>query len=84
MSRKTFIPQLASIEHRQERIRQIRSKVAALRAYHQDPAPNRPNIHHVIGQSQNFPENIVLLQACNSDDPAVRVGHSLLSINDEH
>ena len=78
---KAFIPQLASIEHRQERICHIRNKVAALHAYCQDPMPNRPDIHHIIGQSQNFPENIVLFQACNSDDPAVKVGRSLLSVN---
>ena len=83
-SRKIFIPQLASIERRQERIRQIRTKVAALRAYRQDPVPNRPDIHHVIGESQNFPENIVLFQARNSDDPAVRVSRSLLSVNVQH
>ena len=76
-SRKAFIPQLTSIERRQERIRQIWTKVAALRAYHQDPMPNRPDIHHVIGQSQNFPENVVLFQARNSGDPAVKVSDSL-------
>jgi len=75
-SHKAFIPQLASIERRQERIRQIQTKVAALHAYHQDPMLNRPDIHHIIGQSQNFPENIVLFQARNSDDPAVKVSHS--------
>ena len=83
-SRKIYIPQLASIERRQDRIRQIRTKVAALRAYRQDPVPNRPDIHHVIGESQNFPENIVLFQARNSDDPAVRVSRFLLSVNVQH
>ena len=57
------------------------TKVVALCAYHQDPVPNRPDIHHVIGQSQNFPENIVLFQARNSGDPAVKVSDSLLVVN---
>ena len=78
---KAFIPQLASIEHCQEWICHIWTKVAALHAYHQDSLPNRPDIHHIIGQSQNFPENIVLFQAHNSDDPAVKVSRSLLSVN---
>ncbi|KAF9230744.1 hypothetical protein BU15DRAFT_83245 [Melanogaster broomeanus] len=71
-SRKAYIPQLASMERRQERIRRIKARATALHAYHQDPAPNRPDIHHVIGQSQNFPENILTFQARNSDDPAVK------------
>jgi len=83
-SRKAFIPQLVSIEHHQERIRQIRTKLAALHAYHQDPMLNRPDIHHTIGQSQNLPENIVLFQARNSDDPAVKVSRTLLSVNVQH
>jgi len=83
-SRKAFIPQLVSIECHQEQIRQIWTKLATLCAYHQDPMPNRPDIHHTIGQSQNFPENIVLFQARNSDDPAVKVSCSLLSVNVQH
>ena len=77
MSRKAFIPQLASIERCQEWIRHIRAKVAASHAYHQDPVPNKPDVHHVISKSENFPENILLFQACNSDDPAVKVNCSL-------
>ena len=83
-SRKAFIPQLVSIERHQERIRQIRTKLATLHAYHQDPVLNRPDIHHTIGQSQNLPENIVLFQAHNSDDPAVKVSRTLLSVNVQH
>ena len=76
-SRKVFIPQLASIERRQERIRRIRAKMTATQAYRQDPVPNQPDIHHVIGRSQNFPENMLLFQSRNSDDPAVKVGNTV-------
>ena len=76
-SRKVFIPQLASIERHQERIRRIRAKVAASQAYCQDPVPNQPDVHHVIVQSQNFPENILLFQSRNSDDPAVKVSDTV-------
>ena len=55
-------------------------------AYHQDPVPNQPDVHHVIGKSENFPENILLFQTCNSDDPAVKVSCSpplVVTITDE-
>ncbi|KAF8836278.1 hypothetical protein BDN67DRAFT_911495 [Paxillus ammoniavirescens] len=71
-SRKAYIPQLASMEHRQEQIHHIKARVAALHTYSQDPVPNRPNIHHIIGQSQNFPINILSFQMQNSDYPAVK------------
>jgi hypothetical protein len=69
------------MERRQERIRRIKARATALHTYHQDPAPNRPDIHHVIGQSQNFPESILTFQARNSDDPAVKVSRGFLSVN---
>ncbi|KAF8834372.1 hypothetical protein BDN67DRAFT_992676 [Paxillus ammoniavirescens] len=71
-SRKAYIPQLASMEHRQERIHHIKARVAALHTYSQDPVPNRPDVHHVIGQSQNFSINILSFQMQNSDDPTVK------------
>ena len=76
-SRKVFIPQLASIERRQERIRCIRAKMTATQAYRQDPVPNQPDMHHIIGRSQNFPENMLLFQSRNSDDPAVKVSNTV-------
>ncbi|KIJ05949.1 hypothetical protein PAXINDRAFT_20828 [Paxillus involutus ATCC 200175] len=58
------------MERCQEWIRRIKARVAALHTYSQDPVPNRPDIHHIIGQLQNFPVNILSFQAQNSDDPA--------------
>ncbi|KIJ59569.1 hypothetical protein HYDPIDRAFT_33097 [Hydnomerulius pinastri MD-312] len=40
--------------------------------YQQDPMANTPDAHHVIGQSQNFPENLFTFLGQNSDDPAVK------------
>ncbi|KAF8833706.1 hypothetical protein BDN67DRAFT_875659, partial [Paxillus ammoniavirescens] len=72
MSRKAYIPQLASMEHCQEQIRHIKARVATLHTYSQDPVLNRHDVHHVIGQSQNFPVNILSFQMQNSDDPVVK------------
>ncbi|KIJ63888.1 hypothetical protein HYDPIDRAFT_29236 [Hydnomerulius pinastri MD-312] len=72
VSRKVYIPQLALIERRQERIHRIRAKLAMLHLYQQDPMANTPDAHHVIGQSQNFPENLFTFLGQNSDDPAVK------------
>ena len=70
-SRKAYVPQLASIERRQARIRHIRSKRDALHLA--DPVPNKAEEHHVIGQSQKFPEDLVRFMQANMGDPAVKV-----------
>ena len=70
-SRKAYVSQLASIERRQTRIRRIRLKRDALRLA--DPVPNKPEKHHVIGQSQNFPEDLARFMQANTGDPAVEV-----------
>ena len=67
-SRKGYIRQLVSIERRQARIRLKRD---ALRLA--DPVPNKPEEHHVIGQSQNFPEDLACFIQANMGDPAVKV-----------
>ena len=70
-SHKVFIPQLAAIEHRQARIRCIRMRQEKLNAT--DPTPETLKHHHVIGKSQNNPEDISRFLQENSDDLAVKV-----------
>ena len=72
-SRKEFIPQLASIERRQARTRRIRSKLAALQAGPRDTLSDKPEDRYHIGQTQNFPEDLVLFVRKNSDDPLTEV-----------
>ena len=67
-SRKAFASQLASIEQRQARIRTRRDALNLA-----DPVPNQPEDHHVIGQSQNFPEDLTRFMQSNSGDPATNV-----------
>ena len=70
-SRKGYIHQLASIEWRQACIRCIHLKCDALRLA--DPVPNKPEEHHVIGQSQNFLEDLACFIQANMGDPVVEV-----------
>lgn len=39
----------------------------------QDPTPNEPTIHHVIGKSHNFPVDMSAFIQSNKDDPATKV-----------
>ena len=70
-SHKAYISQLASIEQQQVRIHCIRMKRDALNLA--DPIPNKVEEHHIIGQSQNFPENLTGFMQVNMGDPAVEV-----------
>ena len=70
-SHKAFIPQLAAIEWHQARIRCIRMQQEVLKAT--DPTPEALKRHHVIGKSQNDPQDINKFLYENSDDPAVKV-----------
>ena len=72
-SQKGFIPQLVSIEQRQARMHRIRSKVAASRAGPKESLPDKPEDHHHIGQTQAFPEDLMLFVRKNSDDPLTKV-----------
>ncbi|KIJ09910.1 hypothetical protein PAXINDRAFT_17027 [Paxillus involutus ATCC 200175] len=67
---KEFTPQLASIEHHQTRICHICAQRDALMK--SDPTPVVPDQHHVIGKSQNFPEDIMNFVQSNLDDLAVK------------
>lgn len=70
-NRKAFVPQLVSIERRQARIRCIRVRRDALNLT--DPVPNEPDEHHLIGRSQNFPEDLTRFVQANIGDPATTV-----------
>ena len=70
-SHKAFIPQLAAIKRRQARIRRIRMRQEARSTT--DPTPEVPEQHHVIGKSQNFPEEINTFLLKNSHNPAAKV-----------
>lgn len=54
--------------HRQARIRAESSAMLS-----QDPTPNEPTIHHVIGKSHNFPVDMSAFIQSNKDDPATKV-----------
>ena len=70
-SHKAYVSQLASIERRQARVRRIRMNRDVLNLA--DPIPNKAEEHYVIGQSQNFPENLTRFMQVNMGDPAVKV-----------
>jgi len=72
-SRKVFIPQLASIERRQARTRRIRAKLAALRAGPKESLPDNPEDRYHIGQTQCFPEDLMLFVRKHPDDPLTMV-----------
>lgn len=72
-SRKGFILQLVSIEQCQACICCIRSKVAALPAGPKERLPNKPKDHYHIGQTQAFPEDLMLFVRKNLDDPLMKV-----------
>jgi len=67
-SHKAYVLQLASIERQQARIR-MRCETLRLA----DPVPNKADNHHVIGQSQSFPEDVTSFMQTNIGDPAVKV-----------
>lgn len=66
-----YVAQLASIEQRQACLHHIHLKHDALCLA--DPIPNKPEEHHVIGQSQNFPEDLACFMQANIGDPAIEV-----------
>ena len=76
-SHKEFVPQLAAIERRQARIRRIRTRQEISNTT--DPTPDVPEQHHVIGKSQNFPEEINSFLLKNSHNPAAKVALLYLS-----
>ena len=71
-NRKEFVQQLARIERRQARIRQMCPQNSATELGDEERAA-RPEVHHAIGQSENFPEHLSLFVQKHSGDPAIEV-----------
>ena len=80
-SRKVFIPQLASIERHQAQTHCIRAKLAALRAGPKESLPDNPEDHYHIGQTQCFPEDLMLFIRKHLDDPLTMVHRVQLILN---
>jgi hypothetical protein len=72
-SRKGFTHQLAQIERRQARIRRIRDRHKTANQPDAEIPPGMPNVHHVIGKSQNQPESIPTFLQKHAGDPAISV-----------
>jgi len=72
-SRKGFIRQMTQIERRQARIRRIRASHRRVGNSSDKDNARSPEVHHIIGKSQNFHENIPLFLEKNRHDPAVKV-----------
>jgi hypothetical protein len=72
-SRKHFIKQLTRIERRQARLRRIRQRYKESGRAAREEVPISPELHHVIGRSQNYPEHIPSFLQNNANDPAVKV-----------
>lgn len=75
-SRKSFVKQMAQIERRQARLRNMRSTLtssAALSVAQPDVVALDPQSHHNIGKSENEPEHIGTFLNTNRGDPAIVV-----------
>ena len=70
-SQKAYVSQLASIEWWQPHIRHICLKHDALNVA--DPMLNKAEQHHIIGESQNFLEDLTSFMQTNMGDPAIQV-----------
>jgi hypothetical protein len=67
------VKQLTQIERCEARLRYIRAQhQKAGRPINEDIATT-PEAHHIIGKSQNHPENTSLFLASHTGDPAVKV-----------
>ena len=64
---------MTRIERRQNRIRRIREQHSKAKDFADDEGAGPPEVHHVIGKSQNLPEAIPLFLQKHAGDPAVKV-----------
>jgi hypothetical protein len=78
-SRKGFLKQITQIERRQARIRRIRARFQKAGNVLDKDIATSPEAHHVIGVSQNFPENIPIFLQKNTRDPAIKVMRPIFS-----
>jgi hypothetical protein len=72
-SRKSFAKQLTQIERRQARLRHLRARHQKAGTPPREEVAATPDMHHVIGKSQNYPENIPLFLQKHAGDPAIKV-----------
>jgi hypothetical protein len=72
-SRKHFIKQLTQIERRQARLRRIRARHHEAGKPANEAVATAPEAHHIIGKSQNYPQNIPLFLQKYAGDPAIKV-----------
>jgi hypothetical protein len=70
---------LTQIERRQARIRRIHAQFQKDARMPNEQVDVRPEIHHVIGKTQNYPENIPIFLQKNAGDPAIKV----LTVSDQ-
>lgn len=68
---------MTQIEHHQAHIRRIRARHRKIGNSPNEDVTKSPEAHHIIGKSQNFPENIYLFLEKNRNDPAVKVAFCL-------
>lgn len=68
---KGYVAQMASIERQQAHIHRIHRQCDVLHIA--DPVPNEPYKHHVISQSQNFPQELTRFVQTNLADPTTKV-----------
>ena len=73
---------MAQIERRQARLRRIRAMYPTSEQKMNEDIAVSPEAHHVIGKSQNFPEDITMFLQKNKGDPAVKVGLPIILIHD--
>ena len=64
---------MTRIERRQARIRRIRERYRDAGGAVHEKVPDTPDVHHVIGKSQNYPQVIPLFLKKYEGDPAVKV-----------
>jgi hypothetical protein len=64
---------MTQIERRQARLRRIRARYRKAGKVLDEDVATSTEAHHVIGVSQNFPENIPVFLEKNRKDPAVKV-----------
>ena len=70
--RKEFVKQLAQIEHHQAHIRQMHLQRSTNQPSDKE-CTVRPEHHHTIGKTENFPEHLNLFVQRHSGDPAIEV-----------
>ena len=71
--RKQFVKQLAQIERREARIHRLRMHQSGDHPTGEEECTVSPDVHHTIGQTENFPEHAGLFVQRHSGDPAVEV-----------